>query len=82
MWNVFLSQKQILTSYRNVLLLEQRTKRICFLRKTINCSAKYIRFNEIKNKIFIDALSKSDARCDGKQEFFLYSLSQTVAKEL
>ena len=28
--------------------------------------------NEIKNKIFHDALSKSDARWDGKEEFFLY----------
>ena len=33
---------------------------------------KYIKFNEIKNKIFLDALSKSDARWDGKQEYFLY----------
>ena len=38
--------------------------------KTINCSAKYIKFNEIENKIFLDALSKSDALWDGKQEIF------------
>ena len=37
----------------------------------MNYSAKYIIFNEIKNKIFLDALSKSDARLDGKQEIFL-----------
>jgi len=42
--------------------------------KKINCSAKYINFNEIKNKFFFDALSKSDARWDGKQENFLYGL--------
>ena len=41
---------------------------ICLRRKTIYCSAEYIIFNEIKNKIFLDALSKSDARWDGKQE--------------
>ena len=55
---------------RNVFLLKYRTKWICFHRKSINCSAKYIKFNEIKNKIFLDALAKSDARWDGKQEFF------------
>ena len=38
--------------------------------KTINCSAKYIKFIEMKNKIFLDALSKSYARWDGKQELF------------
>jgi len=42
--------------------------------KKINCSAKYINFNEIKNKFFLDALSKSDARWDGKQENFLHGL--------
>ena len=36
----------------------------------INGSDKCIKFNEMKNKIFLDALSKSDARWDGKQEFF------------
>ena len=40
--------------------------------KNNNCSAKYIKFNEIQNKIFLDALSKSDARWDGKQEKFFY----------
>ena len=30
--------------------------------KKINHSAKYIKFNDIENKIFLDALSKSDAR--------------------
>ena len=39
-------------------------------RKTINSSAKYIKFNEIRSKIFLDALSKSDARWDEKQELF------------
>ena len=29
----------------------------------------------MKNKIFLDALSKSNARWDGKQEFFLFGLS-------
>ena len=43
--------------------------------KKINCSAKYIKFNEIKSKVFLDALSKSDARWDRKQDFFyLYGL--------
>ena len=42
--------------------------------KTINCSAKYIKLNEIENKVFLDALSKSNARWDGKQEIFLYGL--------
>ena len=28
------------------------------------------KFNEIKNKIFLDALAKSDARWDGKQEYY------------
>ena len=41
-----------------------------FQRKTIDFSAKYIKFNKMKNKIFLDALSKSDARWDGKQNFF------------
>ena len=36
---------------------------------------KYTKFNEIKNKIFLDALSKSDVRWDGKQEFFYMALS-------
>ena len=44
--------------------------------KTINCSAKYI--NKIKNKIFLDALSKSDAHWDGKQEFFNMALVAEV----
>ena len=39
-----------------------------------NCSAKYIKSNEIKNKNFPGELSKSDARWDGKQEFFLIGL--------
>ena len=46
------------------------TKWICFHRKTIKFSAKYIKFNETKNEIFLDALLKNDARWDGKQEFF------------
>ena len=54
------------------------TKLICFHRKTIKCSAKYIKFNEIKNKIFLDALLKSDARWDGKQEIFLYGLKSSL----
>ena len=33
--------------------------------KKNNYSAKYIKFNAMKNKIFLDALSKSDARWDG-----------------
>ena len=33
------------------------------------CSAKYIKFIEIKNDFFY-ALSKSDTRWDGKPEFF------------
>ena len=49
-------------------------KLICFHRKTVNCSAKFIKFNEVENKIFLDALFKSDARWDGKQEIFLYGL--------
>ena len=40
------------------------------LPKAVNCSAKYIKINETENKIFLDALSKSDARWDGKQEIF------------
>ena len=32
--------------------------------------SKYIKFNEMKNKIFLDALCKSEARWDGKQELF------------
>ena len=39
-----------------------------------NCSAKYIKFNEIKNKTFLDALSKSNARLDGNMKYFLYDL--------
>ena len=42
-----------------------------------NGSAKYMKFNEMKNKIFLDALSKSDAQWDGKQDFFLYGLIPT-----
>ena len=61
-WNLFLSEKQIVKSHRNVSLLKQRTKWSCFHRKRNNCSAKYVKFNEIKNKIFLDALSKSNAR--------------------
>ena len=38
--------------------------------KIINGSDKYIKLNEIKNKIFLDALAKSDARWDGKQEYY------------
>ena len=32
------------------------------LPKTINCGAKCIKFYEIKNKNFLDAFFKSDAR--------------------
>ena len=41
-------------------------------RKTINCSAKFIKFNEIENKIFFDELSKSDARWTGNKIFFIW----------
>ena len=51
------------------------TKWNCFHRKTINCSDKYIKFNEIKNNFFLYALLKSDVHWDGKQEFFLYGHS-------
>ena len=34
-----------------------------------NGSDKYIKFNEIKKK-FLDALAKSDAPWDGKQEYY------------
>ena len=50
--------------------------------KTIHCSAKCIKFNEIKNKIFLDALSKSDARWDGKQEFFFIWPKQEILLSL
>ena len=33
-------------------------------------SVKYINFNKIRNRILVDALFKSDARSDGKQEIF------------
>ena len=36
----------------------------------INGCDKYIKFDEIKNQIFLDALAKSDARWDGKQEYY------------
>ena len=36
----------------------------------INGSDKYIKFSEIKNKFFLDALAKSGARWDGKQEYY------------
>ena len=36
----------------------------------VNGSDKDIKFNEIKNKIFLDALAKNDARWDGKQEYY------------
>ena len=42
--------------------------------KKTNSSAKFIKFNDIKNENFLDALFKSDARWDGKQEIFLYGL--------
>ena len=42
--------------------------------RTTNFNAKYIKFDEIENKIFLDALSKSDPRWDGKQEFFYMAL--------
>ena len=45
----------------------------------IICSAKYIKLHQIQwNKIFLDALSKSDARWDGKQDFFYLSLDLGV----
>ena len=34
--------------------------------------SKYIKFNEMKNKIFLDALCKSNARWDGKQDFSIW----------
>ena len=40
------------------------------LLKTINFSAKYIKFIEITNTFFLDAFSKSNARWDGKQGIF------------
>ena len=43
--------------------------------KTRDSCAICANFNEIKNKKFYDALLKSDARGDGKQEFFLCGLS-------
>ena len=46
--------------------------------RTINCSTIFIKFNEMKNKIFLDALSKSDARWDGKQKFFYMALRYQV----
>ena len=36
----------------------------------MNGSDKYIKFSEIKDKIFLDTLAKSDARWDGKQEYY------------
>ena len=44
--------------------------KMIYINFSINGSGKYFKFNEIKNKIFLDALSKSDARWDGKQEIF------------
>ena len=38
--------------------------------KAINCSAKYIKFNEIEHKISLDAMSKSDAHWDEKKMIF------------
>ena len=38
----------------------------------------HIKFNKIKNKILLDALFKSDARGDGKQESLLYGLNHSV----
>ena len=32
----------------------------------------------MKNKFFLDALSKRDVRCDGKQEFFLHGLKYVL----
>ena len=46
-----------------------------FTEKQFKCSAKYIKFNEIRNNFFLDALSKSDAHWQGKQELFLYGLN-------
>ena len=42
--------------------------------KTRDSCAICANFNEIKNKNFYDALLKSDARGDGKQEIFLCGL--------
>ena len=50
--------------------------------KTINSSVKYIKFNEIKDKIFLDVLAKSDARWDGKQEYyFMWPNEQRVLEQ-
>ena len=46
--------------------------------KKINCSAKYIKFNEIKNKNFLNALSKSDARWDGNMALVSQGLCKRV----
>ena len=51
-------------------MIEIKDKMVLLLPKKINGSDKYIKFNEIKNKIFLDALAKSDARWDGKQEYY------------
>ena len=48
---------------------KKRTKWICL-------SVKYIKVNEIENKNVLDAPSKSDARWDGKQDFFYMALSK------
>ena len=52
--------------YQHILIII-KDKMDLLRRKTINCSAKYIKFDEMKNQIFLDALSKIDARWDRKQ---------------
>ena len=78
MRNVFPSLNQIVKSYRNVFWLKLRTKWFCFHRKMINGSDKYIKFNEIENRIFLDALLKSVACWDRKQEIFYMALAGMI----
>ena len=42
-----------------------------FAQSRLQKSINYIKFNKMKNKIFLDALVKNDARSKGKQ-YFLY----------
>ena len=42
-----------------------------FAKKRLQKSINYIKWDKMKNKIFLEALFKSDARSKGKQ-YFLY----------
>ena len=56
----------ILTILQNLVKLP--CLEVTFL-ETITRSFNYIKFNDIKNKIFLNALFKTNACGDGRQEF-------------